>query len=507
MSKINLKIGKRIVSVLTTASVVAGLMVSASAYGITVPEEGSFTYDGTQTSVTVPVTGTTTSGQVTIVVRKDGDNWLTDPNSNVIYIDQVTGAEGSTSITFGIDEKWLSAPGEYKIFVGGSSQAVTSASLFIGDDIEKMQKPEGVEEGATYYTAPTAYIEVNDNYTIAVSKNGGAFENVTLSNGSYTFNEDGAYVIKAVDLTAAKADSSTVSFTVEAAAVAEYIASVQAIKGQSSWSAADVATIDTLIAEYEGFVAAKQEAITATLGADFIETLNNIKTQAVETALADVYAQIDALPDPAEVTEGDADIQAAVDAIDAAVAALEEEWGSLSSYVAAYADGKLAAVKSALKGGSTAEDVVVSGSVDTAFDQEGKSVVTATLAEGSGSKKIMVGDAELFYSIERDLYVGIIDSANISGTTLNNVVITDEAPTIFVYGNVDASSVDTEDPTASIKNSDLLQMKLYLSRAKTFEAINLIASDVTGDGRVVNSDLLQLKIFLGTRKPFAIISK
>lgn len=506
MSKTNLKLGKRIVSVFTTACVVAGLMVSASAYGITVPEEGNFVYDGTQSSVTVPVTGTTTSGQVTIVVRKDNDNWLTDPNSNVVYIDQITGAEGSTSITFGIDDKWLNAPGEYKIFVGGSSQAVTSASLLIGE-VGKMAAPEGVEEGATYYTAPTAYIEVNDNYTIAVSKDSGAYENVTLSNGSYTFTEDGAYVIKAVDITGELADSNTVSFTVEAAAVTAYISSVQTITGQSSWTAADVQTIDTLIAEYEGFAAAKQDAVKATLGADFIDTLNNIKSEAVETALADVYAQIDALPNAADVTEGDADVQAAVDAIDAAVAALEEEWGSLSSYVAAYADGKLAAVKAALAGGSAAGDVVISGSIDTAFDQEGQSVVTATLAEGNGSKKIMVGDSELFYSIERELYVGIIDTANISGDVLSNVVVTDEQPTIFVYGNVDASSIDEEAPTDSIKNSDLLQMKLYMGGTRTLEPISLIAADVTGDGKVVNADLLQMKIFIGTGKAFNIISK
>ncbi|MDD4690200.1 MAG: hypothetical protein PHE51_10705 [Eubacteriales bacterium] len=506
MSK-NLKLVKRIAAVATTVCVVAGLMVSASAYGITEPV-GGFTYDGTQASITVPVTGTSASGQVTIVVRKDNDNWLTDPNSNVIFIDQVTGAEGTTSITFGIDPKWASQGGLYKIFVGGSSQTPVAANFIIGEGIEQLAAPTGVEAGKTYYAAPIASIAQNTEgtITIAVAKNGGAFANVTVTNGNYTFAEDGAYVIKAVDTAGAAADSATVSFTVAAASVTTYANKVTAITSKSSWTAAEVASIDGLISEYNGFVADKKTAVNAVLGNDFVETLNNIKAEALEVALAGVFAKIDALPAASEVTEGDATVIAALADIDADIATVVADWGNVDAIVNAYADGKLPAVRAAVKVQTGAEATLLA-KYAYSFDLAGKAVVEVSLSEGAGTKKIMVGADELFYSVQRQKYVGIIDAANVSGEALANVVITDETPTPMVYGNVNASTIDPTAPKSSITTGDLLVLKMFMGGSRTLDAKSLIQADVSGDGSVKNGDVIQIKLYLGNGTDFAILSK
>ena len=64
-------------------------------------------------TVTVPVTGAG-ENQITIVVRKDNSDWVSDPSANVLYIDQVKGEGERTNIVFGIDtDKW--AEDTYKI--------------------------------------------------------------------------------------------------------------------------------------------------------------------------------------------------------------------------------------------------------------------------------------------------------------------------------------------------------------------------------------------------------
>ncbi len=192
MSK-NLKLVKRIASVVTAVCVVAGMMVSASAYGIT---GSNFVYDGSETSVTVPVTGTNSSGQVTIVVRTEGDAWLTNPNDNVIFIDQVTGAEGSTSITFGIDNKWLAKPGNYKIYVGGSSQAVTTATLTIGEGIE----PPVVELTSIAVSGAKTEYTVGDTFvapTVTATYSDGSTKTVTATFSGYNMANEGTQTVTA----------------------------------------------------------------------------------------------------------------------------------------------------------------------------------------------------------------------------------------------------------------------------------------------------------------------
>jgi hypothetical protein len=328
MSK-NLKLVKRIASIATAICVVAGMMVSASAYGITAPT-GGFVFDGAQTSVTVPVTGTSSSGQVTIVVRTEGDAWLTDPNNNVIFIDQVTGAEGSTSITFGIDNKWLSKPGVYKVYVGGSSQAVTSANLIIGDDIEIPVELESIEIAAgakTEYTEGDAFVAP----TVTGKYSDGSSKTVAATFSGYDMNKAGKQTVTATF------EGKTATYTINVAA--------------------------------------------------------------------------------AVVTPPTGDIE-----------------------------------------------------IDTLYDdtfEEGKAVIDVTLGADNGAKTITVGGAELFYSVQRKIYVGLVDEANISGNKLLNVVVTDTEPTPVIYGNIDGD-YDIEDIDEAVDSSDLQALKQFLKTKKIF---------------------------------------
>ena len=363
MSK-NLKLVKRIAAVATTVCVVAGLMVSASAYGITVPAEGRFVYDGTESSVTVPVTGTSSSGQVTIVVRKDNDNWLTDPNNNVVFIDQVTGADGATSITFGIDNKWLAEDkqGEYKIFVGGSSQAVTSADIYIGGDVPPPPAPT---------LSSIAVSGQKTNYTV-----GDEFVAPTVT-ATYS---DGSTAV--VDATFSGFDSAT-------------------------------AGTKTITVKYED-----------------------------QTITYDITVREPAAPGQATF-----------------VAKLKYNFGDAT-----------------------------------------KAVIEATIAD-NGAKKVMVGDAELYYNAERGVYVGIIAATDVEGETIKNVSILDEAPATFKYGNVN------NDNKGTINAGDLLQLKLYMQSKTTFDGVKLLASDVNGDGRINAGDLLQLKLYMQNGQQFGALTK
>ena len=359
MSK-NLKLVKRIAAVATAVCVVAGMMVSASAYGITEPA-GGFVYDGTQESITVPVTGTNTSGQVTIVVRTEGDAWLTDPNANVVFIDQVTGADSSTSITFGIDSKWLSAPGTYKIYVGGSSQAVTSATLTIGGD------PVELESIAVAADAKTAYT-VGDTF-VAPKVTG------TYSNGS-------------------------------------------------------TATVDATFSGYDLSVEGTQ-TVTVTVGA--ISTTYEITVAPKAPAGSYIFGQV----------------------------------------------------------------------YDEAFDQEGKLVVDLTLPEGNGTKKVTVGGAELYYSIQKEIYVGLIDEDKLSGEELSDVVITAEEPTSFVYGNIDGDN-EYDSIDEAVDGSDLQMLKLFI-KGRTLSGAQLISADLDGDGLSDGSDLQALKLYIKTNREFSVL--
>ncbi len=361
MSK-NLKLVKRIASVVTAVCVVAGMMVSASAYGITEPA-GGFVYDGSQTSVTVPVTGTNSSGQVTIVVRKDGDAWLTNPNDNVIFIDQVTGAEGSTSITFGIDDKWLSAPGEYKIFVGGSSQAVTTAKLTIGEGSEP----------------PVATLE-----SIAIA-----------ADAQTAYKVGDAFVAPTV--TATYSDGSTKTVT-------------------ATFTGFDSATAGT-------------KTVTATFEG--------------KTATFEITVTEKAVEPP--VVEGEY-------AVDAEI-------------------------------------------YDESFDQDDKTVVEVTLAEGNGTKKVTVGGAELYFSVQNKVYVGLVDTTAVADGKIAGLVISDVAPTTFVYGNIDGDT-EFEEIEEAVDISDQQALKQFIKGLFDLPAVQLIAADLDGDGLADISDLQVLKTYL-----------
>ncbi len=119
-------------AIITIVTLAFAASAFAASYGIDAPS-GRITLNPTVSdTVTVPVTGAG-ENQITIVVRKDNSDWVSDPSANVLYIDQVKGEGERTNIVFGIDtDKW--AEDTYKIFVGGSGMDPVSADLVISSD-------------------------------------------------------------------------------------------------------------------------------------------------------------------------------------------------------------------------------------------------------------------------------------------------------------------------------------------------------------------------------------
>jgi len=170
-------LGKRVLlTSIVACAIVACMAITCFAYGIT---GTTFSVSASNPTVTIPVTGAGES-QITIVVRTEGDAWLTDPNNNVVYIDQVTGTGATTNITFTVDSKFLVDGATYGIYVGGNGQELATATLVVGD-----------------VTPPTSLVktfvlnnEEDDLTEIGEEK---VFAEVTLNegNGTYAVSVDG----------------------------------------------------------------------------------------------------------------------------------------------------------------------------------------------------------------------------------------------------------------------------------------------------------------------------
>jgi len=145
--------------------------------------------------------------------------------------------------------------------------------------------------------------------------------------------------------------------------------------------------------------------------------------------------------------------------------------------------------------------------IETVYDEtteDGKAVVEVKLsAADNGKKTILVGTTELYYSIQREVYVGFVDESAISGTTLTGATVHNGAPTSFVYGNVDGDDewVTIEE---AVDGSDLQMFKLFVKGRKLTGA-QLIAADVDGDGLADGSDLQAIKLYIKTGRIFGIL--
>lgn len=138
-----------------------------------------------------------------------------------------------------------------------------------------------------------------------------------------------------------------------------------------------------------------------------------------------------------------------------------------------------------------------SADIENVYDEghgnDGMLVIEATLGADTGKKTIIVNGSELYYSVQRNVYVGLVSEGKISDDSLDGVIILDKEPSNFIYGNADGD-YDIESYDEAVDSADLQSLKLSLKGTKKLAGMNLIASDVDGDGICDSSDLQSLKL-------------
>lgn len=141
---------------------------------------------------------------------------------------------------------------------------------------------------------------------------------------------------------------------------------------------------------------------------------------------------------------------------------------------------------------------------DEVYNDSDKVLIEVSLEEESGTTRLVVGGEQLYYSQQRDMYVGIVGWAYICDDTVSDVIIAKAAPASFIYGNVDGDN-NYEDIDEAVDTSDLQALKLALKGIKPLTGANLVAGDVDGDSLVDGSDLQAMKLYLKTNKQFGIL--
>jgi len=149
-----------------------------------------------------------------------------------------------------------------------------------------------------------------------------------------------------------------------------------------------------------------------------------------------------------------------------------------------------------------------SADIETVYDEghgnDGMLVIEATLGADTGMKTIIVNGNELYYSMQRNVYVGLVSEDKISGDSLDGVIILNQLPSQFIYGNADGD-YDVETYDEAVDGSDLQAMKLHLKGNKLLADMNLIASDVDGDGLCDGSDLQAMKLHIKNGREFSVL--
>lgn len=153
----------------------------------------------------------------------------------------------------------------------------------------------------------------------------------------------------------------------------------------------------------------------------------------------------------------------------------------------------------------TPQKITISEVYDESFNDSSIAVVETKLPTGNGTKKITVNGDELFYSVERGVYVGLIMNSALSGTS-TNAIISDVAPTKFVYGNVDGDN-DYDSIEEAVDSSDLQVLKRFVKGSASISPVCMISAELDGDGLCDSSDLQSMKLRLKRKKPFPIFSK
>jgi len=145
----------------------------------------------------------------------------------------------------------------------------------------------------------------------------------------------------------------------------------------------------------------------------------------------------------------------------------------------------------------------VSTVYDEAFGVDDMYVVDVTIPEAGGAKKVMPIGCELYYSIQRGIYVGMVPDDSITNNSIKAELI-NETPIKFVYGNVDGDN-DYDEIDEAVDGSDLQFMKLYIKGKKELAGECLIASDLDGDGLCDGSDLQSMKLYVKNGRPFGVL--
>jgi len=148
------------------------------------------------------------------------------------------------------------------------------------------------------------------------------------------------------------------------------------------------------------------------------------------------------------------------------------------------------------------DSINVSAVYNNAFNKENVAVIEIDTINNN-SKKVMSGIYELYYSIERKKYVGIVNAAKVIENKLHGITELDENNTPFVYGNVDGDN-DYEDIADAVDGADLQAMKLAIM-GKALTGSTLIAADVDGDGLLDGSDLQTMKLHIKNGRQFPIL--
>ncbi len=141
------------------------------------------------------------------------------------------------------------------------------------------------------------------------------------------------------------------------------------------------------------------------------------------------------------------------------------------------------------------------------FGNTGKSYVDVKFAAAdNGKKKVTVGGVELFYSVQRECYVGLVDASAVADNKIA-VETSDEAPTILVYGNVNGS-YSYADISKAVDGTDVLFLKRFNIGTVALSDRQLFAADVDGNGKADGTDVLVIKRFnAGTLAAFPVLSK
>ena len=160
-------------------------------------------------------------------------------------------------------------------------------------------------------------------------------------------------------------------------------------------------------------------------------------------------------------------------------------------------------------------EIKIENVYDESFGFIGMSFIELTLPVANGERTITIGGEPMYYSPQRQVYVGLIDASLLENDgfdmdwtfediNLGEIVITEDKPPIFIYGNIDGD-YDYDTIEEAVDSSDLQALKRSLKLGKKLENECLVAADLDGDGLSDSSDLQALKQFLKSGKQFGVL--